>query len=1092
MAGPLDDAALAALGQVEFGYTRELESIWADSADHVRQLNGDVLGRLVAEFLRRTRPEATTRPIGWALIGQAGAGKTHLLGALRREVWESGGWFVLLDLLDVNDFWATAALGFVDSLMRPMPGGTSQGRAVLHRLCERFGLSPELAARLTGPGRDRPDAGASRDASALRRGMARLGSLFSRRSAAAVGWASWELAAQDFLAALQRAEPLGAGGHRDAVMGFLALVAGNPVRQDFGRAWLTGSDVEATGKEILQVLRAAIPPRKAIEGLSWLMSLAGPTVCALDQIDPIVSVAHATAGVGGPGNDPAQNRALAVIDELAGGLMDLRDVTRRTVTVVSTLEATWQTLCQRAVASFRDRFDTVRLRNIGGAEAARSLVEKRLAVAYAEAGFMPPYPSWPFRPEAFEGVTQFTPRQLLQACRDHIETCLDSGATGELAAFPGTLPGLPATPPAKSAPVAPSPPSSAIEQRYAELCAAPSPAGAPDPDSDEDAAADLLIAALTAFARQTVLPATQDLVVEHDTPGLHARLRRIDNANGGQEEHHCFRAIPQTNAIAMQGRLQAAITASGIDRALSFRHLIVLRRGAWPSGPRSAALVRQFELRKGRVLTPDAQDWSRFAALRTLLGEAPTGLDKWLQTRRPLGESPFFQAVGLAGDGLAPIPADPPDDPAPVIAPGPLSPDTPPLPTAADAIPLGVRAGDRQTVWLKLDMLRRHVAVIAGAGSGKTVLLRRMVEEAALAGVPSILLDSNNDLVRIADPWPERPAEFTDEDAAKAARFARKADVVVWTPGRARGNPLTLAPLPDFAALTDEEERNDAVGMAAATLEKLIGAGGQRGQLKAGVLSGALRHFARAGGGRLQDLVALLRDFPSNVSEISNAPRLAGDIADALIAAIERNPLLDGAGARLDPAVLFGGPPGRVRVSVVNLAGLPGDEARQDFVGRLLMALFGHIRRHPAGPDRPVAGLLVMDEAQNFASSDRNTPSGAAAVALVRQARKYGLGMLFATQEPRAIDHRIIANCTTQMFGLTNSPASLSAVRGMLASRGGGGEELGRLPRGQFYLTTEGERPQKLTAPLCLTYHPASPPSEDDVIERAARARAGA
>jgi hypothetical protein len=493
-------------------------------------------------------------------------------------------------------------------------------------------------------------------------------------------------------------------------------------------------------------------------------------------------------------------------------------------------------------------------------------------------------------------------------------------------------------------------------------------------------------------------------------------------------------------------------------------------------------------------MAPDAADFARFAALRTLLAEAPPGLDAWLRGRRPLADSPFFRDLGLV-DTPSPSGASPPvTPPSPVVPPS--APVTPPAlaapsaGSAPEAIPLGVRVGDRQTVSLNLALLPRHVAIVAGAGSGKTVLLRRLVEEAALAGVPSILLDSNNDLVRMADAWPVRPPSFTDDDIAKAARFAGLAEVVVWTPGRAKGNPLVLAPLPDFAAVGDDsEERDQAIGMATATLTRLVPAGGQRGQLRFGVLSAALKHFAKLGGDRLPELIGLLNDLPPGISNINNAPKLAAEVADALTAAVERNPLLDGAGTALDPAVLLGGRQGRVRVSVVNLAGLPDDEARQDFVGRLLMALFGHIRRHPAAAGQAVSGLLVMDEAQNFAPSGRASASGEATLALVRQARKYGLGMIFATQAPKAIDHNIIANCTTQVFGLTNSPAALDAVRDLLRSRGGGGEDLGRLPKGQFYVTTEGvAHPQKIVAPLCLTYHD-TPPSEAEVIERAALTR---
>jgi hypothetical protein len=1014
-----EEAALAALDAVALDTTLDLEDIWSDPPSHVPQLNGDVLIRVLKDVARHIQAGNSSRALGWAVVGRAGAGKTHLLGTLRREIWQAGGWFVLLDLLDVNDFWSTTALGFVGSLGRPMPDGTSQGLTLLERLCGRFGLPLEVMAQLTAPNH-----------------------------------IAWEKGMCALSAALRREDPQGTLAHRDVLRAFLGLQSDNPDLQDFARAWLTGTDIEAAGKQALHLLRPMIAPRKSVEGLSWLMALGGTTLCALDQIDAIVAQAHATA------DDAVQSRARAVMDELAGGLMDLRTVTRRSITVLTTLEATWETLSTRTIASFRDRFQVVGLRQINSTDAARRLVERRLATAYARVGFVPPYPSWPFQPQAFNGVRQFSPRQLLQACRAHVDLCLDQGRVTELERFATADDAQAVEPAVVSAPTAapstPSEPSaSPIDRRYAELRAEGPPPGLLELDGEDARVVDLLVAALTVLVRQTELPEHQDLLVETAIPGLHARLRRIDSGAGGQEEHHSFRAISHSNALAMQSRLQAALIASGIDRDLPFRRLIVLRRGAWPSGLKSSELVARFEQSGGRVLAPETSDFARFAALRTLLAEAPRGLDAWLRARRPLDSSPFFHALGLTGPTAPPI-------------------------TRQTWIPLGLRPGDGQPVILPLALLPRHVAVIAGARSGKTVLLRRLVEEAALAGVPSILLDSTNDLVRMADAWPARPPSFTAEDDEKAARFSGLADVVIWTPGRSRGRPLVLAPLPDFSALGDDpEERESAVGMAVTSLKRIIGGSGQRSQMKDGVLT------SEGGGGRLPDLVRLLRDLPPDTSEVSNAPKLASEIADTLQAALESNPMLDGAGTVLDPAMLLAGPPGRVRVSVVNLAGLPDEETRQDFVNRLLMALFGHIRRHPVSPGQPALGLLVMDEAQTFVPSGRATASGAAAVALMRQARKYGLGMVFATQAPKAIDPTIIANCTTQVFGLTNSPAALDAMREMLRSRGGGGEDLGRLPQGQFYLTSEGVRPQKLKTPLCLTDHPSSPPSEDAVIARA-------
>src|ERR1700704_1034951 len=166
---------------------------------------------------------------------------------------------------------------------------------------------------------------------------------------------------------------------------------------------------------------------------------------------------------------------------------------------------------------------------------------------------------------------------------------------------------------------------------------------------------------------------------------------------------------------------------------------------------------------------------------------------------------------------------------------------------------------DGAQVDLATNLLPRHTAIIAGAGSGKTVLLRRIVEEAALAGIPSIVIDPNNDLSRFGDPWPRRPDNFTTEDDGKAQRYRQTVEVVVWTPGVHAGNPLFLSVMPDFASVgEDKDERQQAVDMAAETLGPLAGA---KNALQRGVLVEALRYFADRGGGDLGRFTALLSEL---------------------------------------------------------------------------------------------------------------------------------------------------------------------------------------------------------------------------------------
>jgi DNA helicase HerA-like ATPase len=245
------------------------------------------------------------------------------------------------------------------------------------------------------------------------------------------------------------------------------------------------------------------------------------------------------------------------------------------------------------------------------------------------------------------------------------------------------------------------------------------------------------------------------------------------------------------------------------------------------------------------------------------------------------------------------------------------------------------------------------------------------------------------------------------------------------------------------------------------------------------VLADALRAFAKSGGGALHDLIGLLADLPEDISRIGDAPKLAEEIANQLLAAIATNPLLQSAGSSLDPQRLFHGRDGKTRISIINLAGLGSNEARQSFVNQLQMTLFTWIKQNPS----PTGRLYVLDEAQNFAPSQVGTASKASALSLVAQARKYGLGMIFATQLPKGIDNAIVSNCTTHVYGRMSAPATIQATQELMAAKGGAAEDIARLTRGEFYFSTDGiNRPVKVRTPLCLSWHPPNPPTADEVV----------
>jgi len=221
-------------------------------------------------------------------------------------------------------------------------------------------------------------------------------------------------------------------------------------------------------------------------------------------------------------------------------------------------------------------------------------------------------------------------------------------------------------------------------------------------------------------------------------------------------------------------------------------------------------------------------------------------------------------------------------------------------------------------------------------------------------------------------------------------------------------------------------------------------------------------------------------------------------MADQLKSDMITNPLLKPSGPPPDPSILLGWPKtsGKTRVSVINFIGIPGQESQQLFLNQLAMALFTWIKKNPARAGIPLRGLLILDEAKDYVPSGRSSPCKESLIRLTAQARKYGLGILFATQAPKSIDHQLIANCTTHFYGQMNSPATIETVTGLIQNKGGSGQDISRMGTGRFYVHSEilnGERPPapvKIHAPLCLSHHPAHPLEEKDVLARAQSSRA--
>jgi hypothetical protein len=1031
---PIEEAFLDA----DFNWVMALQSIWSDSPIHVAGLHERAADGIMRDFRRLAKP-SWTPALGKVIVGPPGSGKTHLISELRRRTWESGGWFVFIDIVGINDFWQTVVLGFIESLRQPMNGQPQYERVF------------KAALRTIDPATAKAVALESDD---LRESATGTVDLFVRL--------------------LKSVYPDGQL-HADVVRAL--LLQRDAETMDIAYAWLQGLDVSEADRAKLGL--AASPPSAVMvaRGISWLMSLSGPTMIAIDQIDSIVAAGNIAGN--GAGTSEIETKARAIIELFAGGLMDLSNQARRAMTVLSCFPETWDLITERTMESVRHRFSSPPVNLTSEATTAAlcgAMIARRLAQAYEDCGEAPPSDIWPFNDAFCREMTGRFPREILMRCDAYRQSCYDVESISE---WPGDGAGRIELR------------ASLDEEFEAFKRAATLPAREALYADEGNLLGELVKAALVTFARHLALPQDVDAeLIEDKTskPVLHARLKFSD-LSSGHEKHYCLRALGHAHYRAFQARLAAAMTLSGIDDKLPFRHLCILRADPLPGGRVTEELKAKFSAAGGVFYALSDEDLRAMIALRDMAAAKTPGLEAWLRRRQPLCETALFGAIGLSPPPVAPVAQ--PTTPEPVVAepapepePPALAPAPEPAPAPAPAanIPLGPRVQGGSLgpeAALPIPLLTRHIGIFAGSGSGKTVLLRRIVEEAAIAGVPAIVLDTNNDLARLGTPWPSSPEQFDAQDRVKADRYAHEVEVVVFTPGVASGRPLTLPALPDFSLAAAGEERAQAVDMAWATLAPLVGASGQAKTLKEGLLKEALTAFASEGRSGIGAFIDFLADLPAEVSRQTKAQKYGVEMSDQLRAKIAVNPLLDGSGQPLDPELLFtASRKGATRISVINFAGLEAEASRQDFVNQLQMALFTFIKRKPSATPR----LYVCDEAQNFAPSHASTACKASALALVRQGRKFGLGMIFATQAPKGIDTNIVSNCLTHFYGRMSSPALIDATEEMMAARGRAAKDLGALSAGLFYFSTEGTpQPVKIKTPLCLSHHPQNPATPEDI-----------
>ncbi|MGC7102505.1 ATP-binding protein [Amycolatopsis lurida] len=1017
-----------ALAVLRFNSAETPDDVWRASPSHVDGLHTGAVHRIKAS-IEDARASTGPSPVGLVLQGAKGVGKTHLLGSVRRMVQRKGGYFFLAELSTGDAFWDDLADAMRSELHRPNDEGERQLTVLLRQLCTGAAVPEEVGRAMVGEAPLTAD-----DVRLLLNGLRKVDSRIAVECGDTI-----------------RALALYGSEHAEIGLEYLQGLEGT---QEDRRHW--GMQHRAKSSQVL------------VRDISRILAMTGPCVIGVDQLDTLVHHRGQEAiDSQVTSTEPAKDIAL-----ISQGLMHLRQVTQRTLTIVACLPNTWMQLNKIATDTVADRFTTTPiLGSITDGKLARELVEKWLGVIYQSNGISPPHPTWPVAPEAFgKAWAPHTPRQLLKRIHAHAEACL-YGEIRELSSFDESV----------EVPVVPAGPEpeyfAEYDARFARLRDQADVAAADiTRENENELAPPLLLAGLKSWITEV---GNDDLKWHPeslpDHKRLHAGLRRTVNDALDIQEQWMFRFVAEGHGTTILHRMRHAREAAGLRSGGTDRHLVLISQSekGWGGETTKKELGELERMGVAQRIDVSDDDIRVFYALKQMLSAQTHQLLAWLVARKPASSGTILRKI-LPGQAQARS-GHQETRPPPVVEQGPPEPGQ---------IALGMDGEIR----IELESLRKHAIVFAGSGSGKTVLLRRIVEECALNGVSAIVLDPNNDLARLGDAWPEPPEDWRPGDEQKAAEYLDNTEVVVWTPGRTSGRPLSFHPLPDFA-----EVRQDADEFAAsveAAVARLVPhakvANDSKGAVRGrAVLREALAHYARTGKRDLTQFIEVLAELPEGVSKLSTAATTAADLAETLRAATVNDPLLGGPAEATDPASLLTPASGkRARISVISFIGLPSEEQRQAFVSQLQWEVFAWIKRHPA-TDRPLGGLFVMDEAQTIAPSGTWTASTQSTILLASQARKYGLGLLLATQAPKGVHNQVVGNATTQFFGRLNSPAQIAAATEMARAKNSSVGNISRLERGQFYATGDNFGFRRMRVPLCLSHHPPSPLRLEEVLDRA-------
>jgi hypothetical protein len=970
--------------------------------------------------------------------GQSGAGKTHLIRALRTSAHRAAKAYfgyaqMTPDVANYADYYLRRLINSLEKPYDPDEGGESGLARLTNRLvADKDVLEADALEKL-------------RDAKLTDAQLAKMVLALSDRIVAAPKFS-------------------GQGLDINIVRALLYLQRSDPRIDQRVRQYLYGRQLTDLSVEAVAALDPNAGEARAFEiveslgRLMWTVDRSALVFC-IDQVEDLRFF-----------DDPQERFQKAVRD-----LIQIANRVPTSIVLVSCLGDFYGTVRDALAQSYIDRIEKagpVRLEEARSAAEARLIIAKRLA---QDAGGAPADPSLYFGPQFFEEFSGLSTRRILELAQTRVREQEGDSAPPEpeeKGGFISTLAaalGFGSSPAPDEGEDGPAIDFRGLWERFTAQSEAEIP---PDDAGLLDVLAGALALAGEEWGRAVDLTMKRPQVAE-DLPTVDLSLR---HATGFAADARVFLCNRPTQGGGFKRQLDRVLPA------MMGRNCFMLRASDFPPNRKNqtAQAFRKFREGGGRSILVPISDWERMMMVREFHAQhrQDPGFADWFEHAKLLSEIPALaQMLRLDLFRRDTVSAKPAPTESAASAPA-ATPEEKELPLSvlldeagngAGSILAGRALRSNKSITLNKNVLKRHTAVLGGSGSGKTTLALCIIEQLLLKGTPVVLIDRKGDLCSYANPevWRTLDGEFS-ERRGEREKLADSIDVAVYTPGRASGRPISITLLPNgINELPDQEQQLLANLSAAALGDMLHLKNSATHQKQSGTLSVALRIL----GGRfskevtLADLIHLLEEEDPELSDLTQRMDPSGRIRRDLVAQLDslrhrNSSLFEAGGEPLRMEALlgsgrYGRRDGRTRLSIIYTGFLGDNENILFWVAQFLSEALRFCQRNP---NDELQAVVMFDEADLYIPANAKPATAEPLQSLLKRARSAGLGIMLATQSPGDLDYKSRDQITSWFIGRVREDTALRKLRAAFQSESGL-DPAAVLPGqtvGEFHLVQEG------------------------------------